>query len=100
MLGKIEEPIKNGKVTVEAEWMTFARCDLAEMQLRAGKLKEAQASAAVFIDDPLWSKSQYANLGRYYHGYASVLLKDSVAAQKTLSLLAPFSDPVFGNHAR
>jgi cellulose synthase operon protein C len=100
LLGKVEEPLKDGKMTVEAEWVARARCDLAETQLRAGKLKEAQTSAAVFVDDPLWTKSQYANLGRYYYGYASVLLKDPAAGQKTLSLLAPFADPVFGNHAR
>src|SRR5207253_9272152 len=65
-----------------------------------GKFKDAQATAAPFVADPLWSKSRYRNLGRYYHGYASVLLKDHAAGQKTLSLLAPFDDPVFGNHAR
>lgn len=99
-LAKVETPLEKDKVTLEAEWVARARCDLAEMQLRVGKLKEAQASAAVFVSDPIWSKSQYRNLGRYYHGYASVLLKDNVAGQKTLSLLTPFTDPVFGNHAR
>src|SRR5262249_30378901 len=71
-----------------------------EMHLRIGKLKEAQTSAAPFVADSTWSKSRYRNLGRYYHGYASVLLKDNVAAQKTLSLLAPFDEPSYGNHAR
>jgi TolA-binding protein len=99
-LSKVETPIENDKLTVEAEWVARARCDLAEMQLRVGKLKEAQTSAAPFVSDPLWQKSQYRNLGRYYHGYASVLLKDHVAGQKTLSMLTPFDDLVFGNHAR
>lgn len=99
-LTKLENPADGDKLTLDAEWIARARCDLAEMQLRVGKLKEAQASAAPFVADPVWSKSRYTNLGRYYHGYASVLLKDHVAGQKTLSMLAPFSDPVFGTHAR
>lgn len=97
---KVEKPIQDDKLTHEAEWVARARCDLAEVQLRAGKLKDSLANSASFVADPVWSKSRYANLGRYYHGYASVLLKDYVAAQKTLSLLAPFSDPDFGVHAR
>lgn len=99
-LGKVETPTVDGKLTLEAEWVARARCDLAEMQLRAGKIKESQASAQVFVSDPLWSKSRYANLGRYFHGYSSVLLKDLATGQKTLSLLSPFSDPAFGHHAR
>ncbi len=99
-LTKLENPADGDKLTLEAEWIGRSRCDLAEMQMRVGKLKEAQASAAPFVNDPVWSKSRYKNLGRYYHGYASVLLKDHVAGQKSLSLLAPFSDPIFGTHAR
>ncbi len=97
---KAQKPLENNKLTVDAEWVARARCDLAELQLRVGKLKEAKASAAPFVGDPVWSKSQYRNLGRYYYGYASVLLKDHAAGEKTLSMLAPFNDPVFGNHAR
>lgn len=97
---KAEKLADGEKLTLEAEWVARTRCDLAEVQLRAGKLKEAQATALPFVGDPVWTKSQYRDLGRYYHGYSSVLLKDHVAGQKTLSLLAPFSDPAFGNHAR
>ncbi|HZZ81295.1 MAG TPA: tetratricopeptide repeat protein [Gemmataceae bacterium] len=100
LLSKVENPLDKDKLTLEAEWVARARCDLAELQLRVGKLKEAQASAAPFVADPLWSKSQYRNLGRYFHGYASILLKDNATAQKTLSLLTPFDDPGFGTHAR
>src|SRR5262249_12365101 len=99
-LAKVDNPLDGDKLTLDAEWVARARCDLAEMNLRIGKLKEAQSSAAPFVADPTWSKSRYRNLGRYYHGYASVLLKDNVAAQKTLSLLAPFDEPSYGNHAR
>jgi TolA-binding protein len=100
LLSKVENPLDKDVLTVDAEWVARARCDLAEMQLRVGKLKEAQAGAAPFVADPLWSKSRYRNLGRYFHGYASLLLKDNATAQKTLSLLAPFNDPAFGTHAR
>ena len=99
-MARLEMPIDGKNLSHDAEWVARARCDLAEAQLRVGKLKESQASSAPFVSDPLWSKSRYANLGRYYHGYASVLLKDNVTGQKTLSMLAPFDDPVFGNHAR
>jgi len=99
-LGKDEQPLKDDKMTLAAEWGSRARCDLAEMQIRVGKHKEAQASAMPFVNDPVWTKSQYRDLGRFYHGYSSVLLKDYVAGQKTLSSLAPFSDSAFGPHAR
>jgi TolA-binding protein len=82
------------------EWAARARCDLAEMQLRLLKPKEAQATAESFLKDPTLTKSRYRDLGRYHHGFASFLLKDYPAAEKTLTLLAPFTDPVFGTHAR
>ena len=100
LLAKVGDPKDGKKLSLDAEWVARARCDLAEMQLRVGKLKEAQAGTTPFVADPLWSLSQYRNLGRYFHGYASVLLKDNAPAQRTLTLLAPFDDPVFGNHAR
>jgi TolA-binding protein len=87
------------ELPLEAEWAARARCDLAEMQLRVQKAKEAQATAAPFLTEPL-ARSRYRTLGRYYHGYASLLLKDIVTAQKSLSLLAPFQDTAFGGHAR
>jgi cellulose synthase operon protein C len=99
-IANVKATTDKDKLTIEAEWVARARCDLAEMQIRVGKWKEAQASAAPFVADPVWSKSQYRNLGRYYHGYASVLLKDHAAGQKTLAMLTPFDDPHFGNHAR
>ena len=97
---KAEKPIVEDKLTVDAEWVARVLCDIAEMQIRTGKSKEAQSTAAVFIDGPVMTKSRYANLGRYYHGFASVLVKDYGAGQRTLSTLAPFADPTFGNHAR
>lgn len=99
-LARIDSPVEKDKLSHNAEWLARARCDLAEMQLRIGKAKEAQATVTLFVADPIWTKSQYTNLGRYYHGYASVLLKEHAAAQKSLSALTPFTDPLFGNHAR
>src|SRR5205807_1955618 len=60
----------------DAEWAARARRDLAEMQVRAGKAKEARATAAPFADDKALAKSRYHGLGLYYHGYSCFLLKD------------------------
>jgi TolA-binding protein len=88
------------ELPLDLEWAARARCDQAEMELRSDRAKEARATTAAFLKDPLWTKSRYRDLGRYYHGFASFLLKDYAAAEKTLSQLAPFADPVFGTHAR
>jgi TolA-binding protein len=88
------------ELPIDLEWAARARCDQAEMLLRVLKAKEAQALTAPFVKDPLWTKSRYCGLGRYYHGYAGFLLKDYLAAGRALNLLAPFNDPVFGTHAR
>jgi len=98
---------KPGEVPADAktlpenvEWAARARCDQAEMYLRTSKLKEAQADTLPFIQDALLIRSKYRDLGRYYHGFASFLLGDRAAAERTLSMLAPFSDFSFGTHAR
>ena len=85
---------------VDLEWAARARCDLAEMQLRARKAKEAQATVAPFIQDQALARSHYRGLALYYHGFASFLLKDYPAAGRSLSQLAPFQDSVYGTHAR
>jgi TolA-binding protein len=85
---------------IELEWIGRARCDLAEMLLRLGKVKEAQAAAAAFTQDERLKKSRYRDLGLYYHGFASFQLHDPLAAGRSLVALTPFSDPVFGTHAR
>lgn len=90
---------KSKSLPPELEWAARARCDQAEMLVRAGKLAEARTAAELFRE-PVWAQSRYAPLGRYYYGLASYLLGDYAAAQKSLSLLAPFEDPVFGIHAR
>jgi TolA-binding protein len=94
------------EIPKDFEWSARARCDQVEMLLRTSKPKEAQALAAPFAGagkdpaDALFQKSQWRNLGLYYHGYASFLLKDYLTAGRSLNMLAPFSDPAFGGHAR
>lgn len=95
-----EPPAAPKPLPAELEWAARARCEQAEMELRTQKLKEAQATAAPFLKDPVLSRSRYKNQGRYYYGFASFLLKDYPAAEMTLAQLAPFHDPVFGTHAR
>jgi TolA-binding protein len=91
---------KSDKLSVEREWAIRARCDQAEMQLRLHRPKEAQATTAVFLDNPELRKSRYHGLGLYQHGFACFLLGDHQKAGRALSMLAPFSSPVFGTHAR
>jgi TolA-binding protein len=85
---------------IELEWAARARCDQAEMLLRLHKAKEAQALAVPFLQGAPLRRSRYRGLGLYYHGLACFLLKDNLAAGRSLSLLTPFTDPVFGTHAR
>ena len=69
------------------------------MLLRTQKTKEARDAVVPFVSDAELVKSRYRRLGLYYHGFASVLLKDNLAAGKSLGQLTPFSDPIFGTHA-
>ncbi|HJT78055.1 MAG TPA: tetratricopeptide repeat protein [Gemmataceae bacterium] len=87
------------ELPIDLEWAARARCDEAEMLLRTLKFKEAQTTAAPFLEAPL-TKSRYHGLGLYYHGFASFMLGDHMAAGRSLNQLAPFSDPVYGTHAR
>jgi cellulose synthase operon protein C len=85
---------------LELEWASRARCDQAEMLLRVHKAKEARTTAEPFLRDAQLRKSRYRGLGLYYHGFACFQLKDHLAAGRSLSLLTPFTDPVYGTHAR
>lgn len=84
----------------ELDWAARARCDQAEMELRSNKTKEARATTEPFVKDPLLQKSNYKLLGLYYHGFAAFLMKDYLVAGQSLNQLTPFSDPVYGTHAR
>ncbi len=85
---------------VELEWAARARCDLAEMQLRLTRAKEAEATAAPFLKDKVLAKSRYRGLGLYYHGFACFLLRDYQAAGKSLNMLTPFTNTVYATHGR
>ena len=61
-----------------------SRCDLAEMQLRLHKPKEAREAVASLIEDKLYAKSRYHGLALYYHGFACFQLKDDFAAGNRL----------------
>jgi TolA-binding protein len=94
-----EEP--KDKLPVELEWAARCKCEQAEVFVRLNKFKEAQDAAAPFIaGKSVFQKSKYRGQGLYYHGLASFLLKDQLTAGKSLSLLTPFNDPVFGSHAQ
>jgi TolA-binding protein len=98
---RIPKTEKSAKeMPIEREWTARARCDQAEMLLRLHKAKEARTLAEPFLQDAQFSKSRYHGLCLYYHGFACFLLKDHLAAGRSLNLLTPFSDPVFGTHAR
>lgn len=84
----------------DVEWAARARCDLAEMLLRVQKTKEARDLVQPFVKDPVLSRSRYRDQGRYFYGFASFLLKDYPAAEQALTMVAPFTQPDFGTHAR
>jgi TolA-binding protein len=98
--GRAKNPDPEKDLPLDLEWSARARCDLAEMLLRNAKPKEARDAAAPFASDKLLAKSRYHGQGLYYHGFACFQQKDEPAAGRSLSQLAPFSDPVFGTHAR
>jgi TolA-binding protein len=94
------ERLKAKENPEEREWAARSRCDLAEMQLRTLKVKEARDTAVPFDTDAAYKKSTHRPLGLYYYGFASYLMKDRSAAGRTLSQLAPYEDPIFGTHAQ
>ena len=98
-LPKGELPKDLKELPKELNWAARARCDLAEMELRLSKAKEARATAEPFTKDPLLMKSPYKLLGLYYHGFSAFLMQDYLVAGRSLNQLAPFSDPVNGLHA-
>jgi TolA-binding protein len=93
-------PAEDRELPSELEWAARSLCDLAEMQLRTQKAQAAQATAAGLLKDTVLARSRYRPLALYYHGFASYLLRDYQEAGKSLNRLTPFSDPVYGTHAR
>lgn len=82
------------------EWAARALCDRAEMLLRTSKAKEVLTATAPFVGDGPLATSKCREQARYYRGFAAFLLKDYAEAQKSLTLVAPFSHPEYGPHAR
>jgi TolA-binding protein len=95
-----EVPADAKELPVELEWAARARADQAEMLLRLQKPKEAQAAAAPFLKDPVFSRSKYRTQGLYFHGFACLLLGEIQAAGRSLTMKGVSTDPVFGTHAR
>ncbi len=70
------------------------------MRLRLLDPKGARDAVESVVGDKLLAKSRYHGLALYYHGFACFQLKDDAAAGRSLTQLAPFTDPVYGGHAR
>jgi TolA-binding protein len=81
-------------------WTAVAICDLAEMHLRLGDYKAAIEETKVVFKDLPWKLRKERALAIYYNGFAHFMLNDRAAAEKSLSMLAPFTDVRFGTHAR
>ena len=98
---RVKPPDAEAKeLPIDLEWAARARCDLAEMRLRLLDPKSARDAVEVFTTDKLLAKSRYHGLGLYYHAFACFQLHDDLAAGRSLTDLAPFTDPVYGGHAR
>jgi TolA-binding protein len=88
------------ELPADLEWATRARCDVAEMHLRLQKPKEALAAVRPVLADKALAKSRYHAFALYLDGFSNFLLDDRNAAGRSLTKLAPYTDPVFGTHAR
>jgi TolA-binding protein len=99
-LARVKPPTDAKELPADLEWSARARCDQAEMLLRLLRAKEAQAAVEPFLKDAALARSRYRGLGLYDHGFASFLLKDYLTAGRSLNQLGPFTDPVYGTHAR
>ncbi len=89
-----------GNHPLDREWSACVRCARAEMELRAGKTREAGASVAPLLTDPAFARSRYRDLALYESGLAAFLLGDFPAAGRVLGLITSLDDPHFGTHAR
>src|SRR5207245_669683 len=52
------------------------------------------------VKEPLWARSRYRDLALYYHGFACLVLKDYLAAGRSLNQITTFTEPTYGTHAR
>jgi hypothetical protein len=92
---RLKPPAPDAKeIPVDLEWAARARCDLAEMHLRLLKPKDALAAVQPVLEDKALAKSRYHHLALYFNGFANFLLNDYNAAGRSLTRLAPYTDPV------
>jgi TolA-binding protein len=89
-----------GDLPADYDWAARARCDVADLLIRAGKPREAIVIAQPFIGDPILVRSQSRDLGRYLHGYAAYVAGDHAIAVRSLTMLAPFKDAELGTQTR
>jgi tetratricopeptide (TPR) repeat protein len=82
------------------ETQIAARCDRSEQLLRDAKAKEARDLLAPLVVSQQLGQSNHRVRILLDHGLASFLLKDYLAAGRSLGQLAPFGDPRYGNYAR
>jgi len=93
-------PTPGRELPVELDWTCRAKCDQADVLIRAGHFKDALAIVDPLVKDPSLARSRYARLAGFCAGSASFGLNDFVSAGRALSALAPFDDPTIGLHAR
>jgi tetratricopeptide (TPR) repeat protein len=94
-----EAPKADAPLPADVEAAAGARCYRAEMLLRLGKLTEGRDLLAGLLKDRGLERSRCRPLALYYHGYASLLLKDTFSAGRSLSLAAA-ADAPFAGHAQ
>jgi TolA-binding protein len=97
----VKAPVSDGApLPADLESAADARCFQIEVLLRTGKTTAARDLAGALVKDQTLGRSRARGRALYYHGYASLVLREPLAAGKSLSQLAPFLDPDFGSHAR
>ncbi|TMQ30713.1 MAG: tetratricopeptide repeat protein, partial [Planctomycetota bacterium] len=84
----------------ELESAACASCGQAEMELRTEKASSARETMEPLVKEPLWARSRYRDLALYYHGFACLVLKDYLAAGRSLNQITTFTEPTYGTHAR
>ena len=82
------------------QWLARCRVDLAEMELRLGRTKEALATSEPFVQDARLKRAEVAPLGLYFHGYAAFLRNELPLAARSLNQNAVITHPVVGSHAQ
>ncbi|MFM7151218.1 MAG: tetratricopeptide repeat protein, partial [Gemmataceae bacterium] len=77
-----------------------ARCEQAEMLLRAGQQRLAGEAVAPFAADKDWQNSRSLSQGLYCLGVARFLQDDYAGAGKALGRKDILENDIFGTHAR